>query len=324
MIKRSEMFQRLVVVAVFAIGNFTTACGGELIKISVASSIDQTDQPSYLRLPDNYDADDCARPLIVALHSWSTDLENRNQKLEDLANERGWLVLFPNFRGPNNRPQACGSLLAQQDILDALAWTEHHYRVDRRNRFLTGNSGGGHMTMLMAGRFPEVWTAASAWVGISDLAAWYTKHAETNYGAMMRQSTGGRPGESAEIDHQYRNRSPLTFLHQASNLPLDLAAGVHDGHQGSVPIRQSLDAFNVLAIASGAETISEEEILQLSQSMGRLENPRESDLVEDPALGRAIYLRRHTPVARVTIFEGGHEGVASAAVAWFEKHVQRE
>jgi len=320
----SKSYWRLMLASLFAISSITTVTSGELIKISVTSSVDQSEQPSYLKLPDNYEADTSVRPLVVALHSWSTDLENRNPRLEALANERGWLVLFPNFRGPNNRPQACGSLLAQQDILDALAWTEQHYRADSRNRFLTGNSGGGHMTMLMSGRYPEVWTAASAWVGISDLAAWYAKHAESNYGAMMRQVSGGHPGESAEIDLEYRSRSPLTFLHQAGKLPIDIAAGIHDGHQGSVPIRHSLEAFNVLAAASGAEPISEAEILQLSQNMGRLENPKASDLVEDPALGRAIYLRRHTPAARVTIFEGGHEGIASAAVAWFEMHIQRD
>ncbi len=297
-----------------------TADAGEPLRIAVTSSLDQSSQPSYLHLPDDYDRDDAPRPLLVALHSWSADLEQANPELAELANQRGWIVLRPNFRGPNDRPQACGSELAQRDILDAVNWVGKRHRVDPDRVYLTGNSGGGHMTMLMVGKYPDVWAAASAWVGISDLAAWHDRHATARYGEMLRQVCGGRPGDSQEVDRQYRQRSPLTHLHNAVAVPLDIAAGVHDGHRGSVPIRHSLDAFNVIATAAGGATISPVEIAQLSRPEGRLDSPLASDRVTDPAWGRAIYLRRHAAAARVTIFEGGHEGIATAAVDWLERH----
>jgi len=295
----------------------------ELVTLSVTSSANQSAQPSYLVLPDDYNDDDRSRPLVVSLHSWSGDFNQRNAAMEALANERGWLMLFPNFRGPNSRPEACGSLLAQQDILDALQWAEDHYRVDRQRVYLTGNSGGGHMTMLMVGLYPQRWTAASAWVGISDLAAWHERHRETNYGEMMRKVCQGRPGDSEAVDKQYRDRSPITHLHRAGAVALDIAAGVHDGHKGSVPVSHSLVAFNVIAKANGGAVISDDEIKQISRPEGRLENPLPGDQVVDDAFGRQIYLRRHAGAARVTIFEGGHEGIASAAIDWFEKHPQR-
>lgn len=295
----------------------------EVVTLSVVSSADHSAQPSYLVLPDNYNDDDRLRPLVVSLHSWSGDFNQRNAAMEALANERGWLMLFPNFRGPNNRPEACGSLLAQQDILDALKWTEDHYRVDRQRVYLTGNSGGGHMTMLMVGRYPQRWTAASAWVGISDLAAWHERHHDTNYGEMMRKVCQGRPGDSDAVDGQYRDRSPITHLHRSGAVALDIAAGVHDGHKGSVPVSHSLLAFNVIAKANGGAVITDDEIKQISRPDGRLENPFSGDQVVDDAFGRQIYLRRHAGAARVTIFEGGHEGIAAAAIDWFEKHPQR-
>lgn len=295
----------------------------EVVTLSVVSSADHSAQPSYLVLPDNYNDDDRLRPLVVSLHSWSGDFNQRNAAMEALADERGWLMLFPNFRGPNNRPEACGSLLAQQDILDALQWAEDHYRVDRQRVYLTGNSGGGHMTMLMVGRYPQRWTAASAWVGISDLAAWHERHRETNYGEMMRKVCQGRPGDSDAVDGQYRDRSPITHLHRSGAVALDIAAGVHDGHKGSVPVSHSLLALNVIAKANGGAVISDDEIKQISRPNGRLENPLPGDQVVDDAFGRQIYLRRHAGAARVTIFEGGHEGIASAAIDWFEKHPQR-
>lgn len=308
----------------FLIGLFIAgASAGDRLLLSVVSRADETQQPAYLILPDGYDqrASSGAIPLVVSLHTWSGDYQQRNEPLEAAVNERGWLYLFPNFRGRNDHPEACGSLLAQQDILDAVDQVVRDYPVDRRRIYLTGTSGGGHMTMLMAGRYPQAWTAASAWVGLSDLAAWHETQADENYGRMLRACCGGAPGASPAVDAEYRQRSPLTFLSQAVGLPLDLAAGVHDGHQGSVPIRHTLDAFNCVAAAQAAEVISEEEIAQLSRPQGRLVAPRPSDRVDDASFGREIHLRRQAGPARVTIFEGGHEDIASATIAWFAEHV---
>jgi acetyl esterase/lipase len=295
---------------------------GRRERIHVTSSLDGTEQPCYLILPEGFDADGPPVPLLVSLHTWSGDVEQRDMEMEEEARRRGWIYLWPHFRGPNKSPDACGSEKAQQDILDAVNWVLQHYAIDRKRIYLTGASGGGHMAMLMAGRYPQRWTAVSAWVGISDLAPWHARHAKSRYGEMLRASCGGAPGESPEVDQQYRLRSPKTWLDRAAEVPLDLAAGVHDGHQGSVPIRHTLDAFNVVAAAQGLPVVTEQEIAQLSRPDGRLERPQPSDQEKDPALGRAIYLRRTAGNARVTIFEGGHERVARAAAEWLAKHVQ--
>ena len=292
---------------------------GSREKIFVTSSIDQIEQPCYLILPDGFKKDGPLLPLLVCLHTWSGNVEQRQKETEAECAKRGWIFLFPNFRGRNDKPDACGSIKAQQDILDAVDWVLERYPIDQKRIYLTGTSGGGHMSMLMAGRYPDRWTAVSAWVGISDLAAWHAKHVETGYGKMMRACCSGAPGESEKIDKEYRDRSPLTWLHQAVDVPLDLAAGVHDGHKGSVPIRHSLEAFNTVAKALGKPVISEEEIVQLSRTDGRLDNPQPGDNVKDATYGREIYLRRTAGKARVTIFEGGHEGIAPAALDWLSR-----
>lgn len=295
---------------------------GERTKVLITSSADGTQQPSYVILPQDFDADGDGVPLLVSLHTWSGNLQQRNEAVEELAEARGWIYLFPNFRGRNDHPAACGSELAQQDILDAVAWAQEKYPIDERRIYLTGVSGGGHMTMLMVGRHPEVWAAASAWVGISDLAAWHQKHAGGNYGNMMEKVCGGAPGDNKQVDEQFRKRSPLTYLHRAKDVPLDIAAGIHDGYTGSVPVRHSLDAFNAIAKAADAKLISDAEIKQISRKEGRLEKPTDSDSVEDASFGRAIHLRRTANKARVTIFEGGHEGIAGAAIEWLAKHAK--
>ncbi|HIA18560.1 MAG TPA: prolyl oligopeptidase, partial [Planctomycetaceae bacterium] len=246
----------------------------------------------------------------------------RNVKLELAAAGKGWLYLFPNFRGANQHPQACGSAAACQDILDAVQWVTENYRVDRRRIYLTGISGGGHMTLLMAGKHPQPWAAASAWVGISDLRTWHARQEKTKYGKMLRHCCGGKPGDSPAIDQQYRQRSPVTWLSRSLSVPLDIAAGIHDGHQGSVPIRHSLNAFNVIARTAQETPVSEKEIEQLSRPRGKLEKPLVTDQVADPVWERKIYLRRLAAHSRVTIFEGGHEGLTDAAVSWLERHVK--
>ncbi|MFM7845205.1 MAG: GDSL-type esterase/lipase family protein [Planctomycetota bacterium] len=294
--------------------------GPPLREVMIRSSLDQTQQPSLVFLPPEIPS--AGAPVLIYLHSWSGDYRQDNSPWLRQAEERGWIFLHPNFRGINQQPQACGSRFARQDILDALAWLKSEQRVDEERVYLAGTSGGGHMAMLMAAYAPEQFTAVSAWVGISDLADWYRVHVKEgkrdHYAEMTVRSLGGAPGETAEVDEQYRERSPLFHLSRARDVPLDLAAGVTDGHTGSVPIFHSLRAFNVLAQAQGAAAVSDEEMQQL-WTAGKLAKPQSSDEQADPTLGREIRLRRVAGKSRVTIFDGGHEGLPAAACAWLEK-----
>ena len=64
-------------------------------------------------------------PLLVALHTWSSDWKNtHNVPLAEGCIERGWAFIHPDFRGPNRRPEACGSDLAVSDIIDAVTWVQ--------------------------------------------------------------------------------------------------------------------------------------------------------------------------------------------------------
>ena len=95
------------------------ASGGSREKVFVPSSLDGVRQPCYLILPEGFDADGPPVPLLVSLHTWSGNVEQRDLEMEQQADRRGWIYLWPHFRGPNDTPDACGSPKAQQDILDA-------------------------------------------------------------------------------------------------------------------------------------------------------------------------------------------------------------
>jgi len=123
------------------------------------------------------------------------------------------------------------------------------------------------------------------------------------------------PGANANVNEQYRKRSPLTYLSKAKGLRLHIHAGIHDGHRGSVPISHSLLAFN--EVSEEKDRLSKEEIqffVDKAAVPPHLKRP-----IADPSYGKKKPLfRRTSGSATITIFEGGHELVANAAIAWIE------
>jgi len=296
----------------------------ELTETQVVSSLDGDKQPVVYWAPENARTE--SHPMLVFLHSWSGNYQQKNDKWQREAVARKWLYLHPDFRGPNNSPKACGSRFARQDILDAMDWATRTFQIDPDRVYLAGTSGGGHMAMLMAGHHPEHFSAVSAWVGISDLAKWYAFHRRDGkpgrYAEMVLKSLGGPPGESDKRDADYRDRSPWFHLHKIGQLPIELCAGVRDGHTGSVPIMHTLRAFNVIAKAADTAQVSDAEINQLWKD-GKLSRPLPLDVQTDETYGREIVLRRTSRRARVTIFDGGHEGFPLPACDWLSQHTRR-
>lgn len=258
-------------------------------------------------------------PLLVTLHTWSNGFDQCVEYLPH-AVERKWVMVAPDFRGRNDRPEACGSALAIQDVLDAVAYARAHARVDESRIYLVGVSGGGHMSLLMAAKAPQVWAGVSAWVPISDLAAWHAENVATNrgYAKSIEKACGGPPGPKTAAE--YRARSSIFHLAAAKGLPIDLNAGIHDGHTGSVPISHTLRAFNLLAEVNGLKDrqLSAEQIAFMTDK----EQPS-PDLAgqgaKDSERKRSVLFRREAGPARVTLFDGGHEGETRAALSWLAR-----
>ncbi len=291
--------------------------------ITIQSTYDGTEQNMRV-----FEAAGKNRPLLIGLHTWSGDYKQKSGRTcFSMCRERDWHCVFPNYRGPNKSPDACGSEAAMQDIIDAVNWAKEHFDVDDQHIFLCGVSGGGHMALQMAGNYPSVWTAVSAWASITDLKKW---HAETTawgsmYAGHMELSCGGKPGDGPEVDAEYVKRSPVTMLSRAHDIAVDINAGIHDGCDvdagNDVPVGHSIRAFNELLKGAGndKEVISEESI-ELIQKNEKVPDSVISALSDDPTYsGRAIHLRKTSGLSRLTIFEGGHEIIHKAAFAWFEQ-----
>ena len=287
------------------------------LTVDVTSSQDGSLQKVIYWRPESaaHDAKGPAVPLIVFLHSWSGGFEQGPPWI-DRAKKLGWVLVAPDFRGPNSRPEACASDLASQDILDAVAYARRDARIDTSRIYLVGGSGGGHMALVMAARAPELWAAVSAWVPITDLATWHaeSKTRKNNYAKMLEQSCGGAPGPATEA--AYRHRSPLFHLAAAKSVPLDINTGIHDGHTGSVPVSHSLRAFNVLAAPD--KQISTEDIDFMVREQ-KIPSTLAAETQVDPEREKATLFRRSSGNTRVTVFEGGHESESSSAVLWLSR-----
>lgn len=310
------------IVSALILGSVLPAVYGQqslpaLSEVQIRSSLDGKSQPVRFWAPVS--AKSRSTVLFVFVHSWSSDYKQDNSKWQREAVKRNWIFIHPNFRGANVSREACGSKFARQDILDAMDWACRVFKVDRSRIYLCGVSGGGHMSMLMAGHHPDRFSAVSAWVGISDLAAWYKFHLKDGkpqkYAQMILKSLGSPPGTSEAVDADYRDRSPLFHMKNVGDLPIDIFAGVNDGHTGSVPVTHSLLAFNEIAKAHGNDVVSEDEMQSLRKNR-KLHQPTPTDNGRDPVLGRDLKLRRTSGNARVTIFDGGHESVPAAALEW--------
>ena len=213
----------------------------ENYEVSFVSKLDETLQPA-LFMPATGDE---PRPLVVALHTWSADLTQSWEHFRARCEQRNWHCIYPLFRGPNWNRKACGSDLVVSDIESAVEYVKNTCKVDESRIYLIGGSGGGHASLLMAGRTPQIWAAVSAWCPISDIAKWHAecKNAGLNYYEHIETACDGDPQTSSSAAAQAKRRSPLTYLASAAGKTIvDIGTGIHDGHRGSVPVGHALRA----------------------------------------------------------------------------------
>jgi len=226
----------------------------DMQEIWVKSTVDDTMQPSLF-----YESKQKNSPLLVGLHTWSCDRFNQVERMMPLAKKNGWNLLLPEFRGANlksnsNCIDACGSLKAKQDILDAVDYVVDKYSIDAQNILLLGASGGGHMALLMAAYAPKMWRAVSSFVPITDLEKWYEE--SDSYREHIAACCGGEPRmfresevltnsviKDMEIDLQYKFRSPIHYVKQISQATVKIYTGKRDP---IVPSHHGLDLYNLI------------------------------------------------------------------------------
>jgi pimeloyl-ACP methyl ester carboxylesterase len=287
-----------------------------VVEIEFKSTFDGTMQPALFFVPPQSEK---PLPLLVGLHTWNATYKPINRSYLAFCQKNNWAMIYPNFRGANRNPEACASEAAVRDILDAIEYARRTVPINNDRIYLIGYSGGGHMSLIMAGRHPEIWAGVCCSVPISDLAAWHGESLKrrSSYWRAIEQITGGIPGASDKVDQEYRARSPMTYLPDVrGKVHVDILAGINDGHNGSVPISQALNAFN--ALAGEKDRLSPEQIELMTAE--KKVAPELAGEWSDPGYGRRkIHFRRHSENVRISIFEGGHEALPNVMLNWLSR-----
>ncbi len=254
------------------------------------------------------------RPLLVVLHSWTAGYENRaGIPYAQWAQQRGWAMIQPDFRGAFDDPQATGSDVAVRDVLDAIDFAARNPGVDRERVFAIGFSGGGMMSLLLAGRHPERFRGLASWVPVYDLIAWH-RRADRHYPGEIEASCGGDPTESVAAAAQCERRSPRAHLHRAraAGVPVYIGHGLGDT---VVPPDHALRAFNRLAAARDAvppDVVAAAAVNTLPARVRGSVRGTTFFRAPDPPVA---FARQAGPV-RVVLFEGDHDMVYHPALEW--------
>ena len=286
--------RKLIFVLVMALS--TTVYGSRAKEIKYQSSADQSEQLAMFYAPLSKEP----APLMVALHTWSGNYKQKYHKaIEQWCIKHGWAYIHPDFRGPNNRPEATGSKLVVADIVSAVEYAKKSTQIDHSAIYLVGTSGDTEHIILRYGpRFLpgcqfRTWRPGT--------------HRES-----MSKHWNSHAAEPP-VDTEYAKRSPITFLSNAKGNTLHLHAGIKEK---IVPISHSLLAFNELAAAK--DRIPKEDITYFVKK--RKVPPNLQAAPPDPSYGKNQPLfTRKSGNATVTIFDGGHHLVATAATAWIEQ-----
>lgn len=287
-----------------------------ITEVRIPSTVDGQPQPALWLAPTQPGP----RPLLVALHSWSVGYNQvASIPYGTWARANGWAMIHPDFRGVSNNAEATGSDLAVRDVVDAVEWAKAHADIDPNNIYVIGFSGGGMMSLNMAGRHPELFAGAVSWVPIYDLVEWYRHSYNQRYVNQIGASCGGNPLADPAIAAECLHRSPRSVLDGArrEGVPVYIGHGLQDR---LVPPNHAVWAFNHLA--APADRLSNEEAVAIAGSTlpAHLAGRIDAETFFRPGDPQVLFSRRSGDVTLV-LFRGGHNAVFNPGLEWMVHRV---
>ena len=200
-------------------------------------SFDGLEIPAILYKPGKT-SEGARLPAIVLVHGGPTGQFFRNfDPYAQFLVDRGYVLLLPNVRGSTGYGVQFRDMNIKDwgggDLEDVAAGAEYlkslpYVNPDRIGIF--GGSYGGYMTYIAVVRKPDIWKAAVAWIGISDLQRLYASSME-HFKYYLRQMMG-HPEADADL---WRDRSAIHFM---ENLKAKLLI-VHGVNDPRCPIEQA-------------------------------------------------------------------------------------
>jgi len=181
---------------------------------------------------------DKPKPLCLFFHGWHgrAGASSKAGYIDPLLKD--FFVVNVDMRGrykSRDKPDASGHELV--DGLDALDFARMTWPAAVRKEpgcYVIGGSGGGGNTLAIAGKAPDIFTAAVSWAGMSDYALWFEGDKKGRYRDEMETKgwIGGTPESNPE---GYRARGGL---HVLENVITALLV-IHGKRDGAVPVEHA-------------------------------------------------------------------------------------
>jgi pimeloyl-ACP methyl ester carboxylesterase len=190
------------------------------------------------------------RPVIFYIHGGPQSQERPDfawfsMPLIQFLTMNGFAVFVPNVRGSSGYGLSYMKRVDHdwggQDRLDHVeAWKQLHSdpRLDLGRAGVTGRSYGGYMTLMLAGRHPELWRAAIDLFGPYNLLTFVERLPEAwkTYFYLAL----GHPEKERDL---YIERSPSTYLHQLA-CPMLVIQGANDPRVREAESRDLVEALH--------------------------------------------------------------------------------
>ncbi|MCO8256499.1 prolyl oligopeptidase family serine peptidase [Haladaptatus sp. AB618] len=186
-----------------------------------------------------YDSGERPSKAVVKVHGGpaSQDLRSFKRRTQFFL-DRGYTVLEVNYRGSTGRGREFKNSLIgdwggaeQDDVAEGARWLRNKDWIDEDEVIVYGGSYGGYSAYWQMVRYPELYAAGIAWVGVTDL---HDMHENTmpHFQTGLMEKYMGDPDENHDL---YRERSPVEYTENLSS-PLLMVHGVNDRR---VPVSQA-------------------------------------------------------------------------------------
>ncbi|MFP4415973.1 MAG: alpha/beta hydrolase family protein [Chitinivibrionales bacterium] len=284
--------------------------------VTIDATIDGSSQPALY-----YDSgSDKKKPLLLVLHSWSANYRQQFSIPYGVwAVKNDWVFIHPDYRGAFTNPEATASEKAVRDVLDAVDYARNNANIDENRIYIAGFSGGGMMTLIMVGRYPEIWAGAVAWVPVYDLVQWYetTRRAAHDYSGHIINSCSGEPIDGTDAGRECSKRSPSSYLKGARGRKVSvyISTGINDNF---VPPSHSFQAFNDLA--EPADRISQEDVQFIDGHHSlpdHMTGTFSDSLFKDAGIN--LLWEKESGNVVIKVHDGKHEVIYNAGLLWLSK-----
>tara|TARA_R110002126_G_scaffold6130_2_gene32379 strand:- start:319 stop:1185 length:867 start_codon:yes stop_codon:yes gene_type:complete len=188
-------------------------------------------------LPNSYAKTKSSFPVLYLLHgayghfdSWLTKTPTKNV-VQQLADQYNMIIVMPEgetFSFYLDSPVSPASQFETYITTEVVSKIDKTYRTinDRKGRFITGLSMGGHGAMYLSAKHPELFCAAGSMSGVADMGSMITAESKERITKLM-EPVFGTEGKSQEVYASYAVLGMVNKL-KTNKLALIIDCGVDD------------------------------------------------------------------------------------------------